>query len=206
MTFPFTVETVTELDPGVSTPDTATSDGRAVCPDCGKDCSINRDGTLRSHKCVNEVPSARTASSRAKKTAKAPDSVHVITTALIAGTVEWGAAQTLARSIPTDYPTARRATDMGNNADDLVKPIVNAIWPELPPGAQKLLLRLADHSELIACLFAWSDYVANLRQFAADERARQEATITPMRTGGEEYGYQGPTDQGAPIFRPAADG
>lgn len=210
MTFPaFTVEEVPDK-PGL--PSTVeyptTSDGKGICPDCGKSCSINRDGTLRSHKCVNEVGSARSASSRAKSHAKAPDSVHVITTALIAGGVEWGAAHALARSIPTDYATARRASDMGNNADDLVKPIVNAIWPELPKGTQKLLLRIADHSDLIACLFAWSDYVAELRSFAQSERERQAADTTPT-TGGADHGYQGPLDIPGPgfePFRPAADG
>lgn len=178
--------------------------GKAHCPDCGKLLTITAKGDLRAHKCVNEVDAQRAASGSKAKAKKAPDGVLKLFIPLTAGAIEWSAAHTLARTIPTSYTRARRAADMGDNDIDLFAPIFHVIWPELPKGAQQLLIRLADHSDLIACAFAWSDYIAGLRRWADDERARVVNEYESGVNGNEQT--TGTPLAGVQPFRPVPNG
>lgn len=193
---------VIEVDPSVASAIDAKADlepgSRQPCPDCGKVLTVTRLGALRSHKCVREIEGGpirrgRRGNGGGRRTA-APKGVYTLAVACGEGVTEYSASRYVARAAECDLNVAKQITKLSNvdgGSDALFGPLINAIWPELPKGAQKTLEAIADHSDLIACAFAWADYMALLRQGIEVLREQNNKS-----EGVGTYGIQGQTVTG----------
>jgi hypothetical protein len=153
-------------------------DGKIDCDACGGRFTKNRDGSIRRHKCadgittVSNVKGTRVSRKGGKK--HAPDAVRKLGVAVIASGVEWSADAVISRAVPcepADVPSELP------DADAMVGPIVDALWPQIPPAAQSALIRIADQSDLIACVFMWMEYGRTLKvwtETARNARIEQE--------------------------------
>jgi hypothetical protein len=47
----------------------------------------------------------------------------------------------------------------------MIGPFVSALWPSIPPGLQKALVRFAEHEDIIAALFAWAEYGQQIKRY-----------------------------------------
>lgn len=161
--------------------------GKELCPDCGKLLSITAAGTLRKHKCVNNISAGGTpvkgtgGNSRAPRN-RTPASVRNLSVAVLAAGVEYTAAASVSRWAgcePREVPT-----DLGDNADVMIGPVLDALWPRLPRRAQRLIKSLADESDLILAALAWWEYGRGLKAWATARAAMNESRETSTR------GYQ----------------
>lgn len=185
-------------------------DGKGPCEFCGGFYTIKADGSLRSHKCTGvdagvidgngEVVETKTRATRAKTgrtRGKPPDNVGRLVGAGVTTSVEFFAKRTVANAAGlavSDVPDEVIAIPDAD-ADAMVKPLLNAVWPKMPDKARKGLIALADHEDLIDCFFAWSDYFKQLRKFTdtvASERKKilaQQAPNTPTLMAESESEY-----------------
>lgn len=157
--------------------DDLTPGSKANCPDCGKLLTVTKAGTIRGHKCVNDVPDdpkSKSALNRNRK--KTPAQVRRLSVALIASGIETGAAHMVGRYVPCD--PAIVPVDL-SDADVMVGPLVDMAWPQLPKRAQSVLKSIADESDLIVAALAWWEWGANLRKWA---RAQHAEHITAHAT------------------------
>lgn len=147
---------------------------RAECPDCGGDFKVNADGSIRSHKCngVRTINATATGdkpkTTRAKRGSKgkAPSKVKTVGSAVIAAGVEAAARQVIARAVPCP-PSAIPEEVVGvPDAMQMVGPLIDALWPQIPAGGQKLIANLADQEELILCVLEWVSWFKTLREWA----------------------------------------
>jgi hypothetical protein len=76
--------------------------------------------------------------------------------------------------VPADLP----------DADVMIGPILDAIWPRMPKEAQRVIKVVADESDLLVAAMAWWEYGTNLRKWADAKQALLENEATPTR------GYQ----------------
>lgn len=164
------VITVHELD----LPDDAATDGKAECPECGGRFTRKKDGGIRSHKCADGITSVDPVKStgRTPRTKKgAPPKVRQLGVATIAAGVEWVSATSVARYVPCEPGQVPAELP---DADMMIGPVIDALWPQVPPGAQKAIIKIADNSDLIACLFAWVEYGRTLKSWANVQHATIE--------------------------------
>lgn len=147
-------------------------DGKAPCPDCGKYYKVSADGSLRAHKCsgVHEV-SASTGEARGRSRAttgrksrkQAPDKVVKLGSDVIATGAEWLAANMIARAV--DCKAKEVPADI-EDSEKMVGPFINAIWPKVPAGGQKLIAEIADQEDLIYACMDWYFWFQGLQQWA----------------------------------------
>jgi hypothetical protein len=131
------------------------------CPDCGKKVTAKQNGELRSHKCEPEHEQlSRPTKDRPSK------NVRNLGIAVLAGGVEYVTSQGVSRYVPC-HPSQVPA-DLGPEAGLMVGPIIDLVWPSIPENAQKILTRIANENELMACFFAWARYFKRMQSFATD--------------------------------------
>jgi len=164
-------------------------DGKGVCPDCGKVLTITQAGKLRSHTCVNDVAQPRASRGATKGKGRIPASVRSLGVAGIAAGVEYASASAVVQRTKCPVETAEKVVDMGADADVMIGPFLDLLWPRIPKSAQKALTSLADEKLLIAAGFAWLTWGRNIKAFVDAETTRQSE--------GEFYGpVSGATHQG----------
>ena len=172
-------------------------DGYGTCPDCAKRLKLKADGGLRSHKCENgddtvtTVTPVKSVTRSRKSRAQAPDKVRTLAVAVLASGIEWTTDTMVSKA--TDIPVAELPDVLDvPDADAMIGPFVNLAWPQIPKGAQKALIELADHEDLIAACFAWWQWAQTVKQFTETVNAaktKREATphgieISEPTTGG----------------------
>lgn len=154
--------------------------GKGVCPDCGKLLTITAEGSLRKHKCINDVSTAGSTSHKGPKVKRprTPTNVRNLGVAVIAGGIEYTAAASVSRwaeckpsEVPAELP----------DADVMIGPILDAIWPRMPKEAQRVIKVIADESDLLVAALAWWEYGTNLRKWAESKKALNETKATPTR-------------------------
>lgn len=155
---------------------------RVPCPECGKTVSVTKAGTLRSHKCesvpangsvATVIRGARSGSKRATKR-QAPPSVRKWGVIGLAYSAEMTAefyvrSATGAKSVPESVTRLPAPQAMCG-------PLIDGVWPQLPPAIQKQIALLADHDELIECMFQWAVYFKGLQAFAREYNSTQNPT------------------------------
>jgi hypothetical protein len=161
--------------------------GKGVCPDCGKLLTITSEGVLRKHKCVNDISTAgkggsHHAGARAKR-ARTPSSVRNLGVAVIAGGVEYAAAASVSRWV--ECPPSEVPSDLPD-ADVMIGPILDAIWPRMPKEAQRVIKVVADESDLLVAAMAWWEYGTGLRKWADSKWVLVENEATPTRGYADE--------------------
>ena len=159
---------------------TVVDDGKL---DCGR-FMPRKDGTIRAHKCIEtatgeEVTTvAQTPHTRVTRKGKgkkhAPENVRRFGVAILASGVEWGATQTVSRAVPMPVSDVPEEVIGLPDADAMIGPILDGLWPQLPPGVQKAIGALADQEELIAALFGWIAYTKAVRSYIESEQDRRE--------------------------------
>jgi hypothetical protein len=166
-------------------------DGKAPCPDCGEYYTVNANGTLRKHNCPgvitvsssgsDEKPKTRAKRGSAKK--QAPDKVKTLGSALIASGAELAARQVFSRAVPCRPDQIPDAVIDVDNPKEMVGPIIDFLWPQLPPGAQKMITNFAEQEDLIYCCIAWWSWFQGLRKWT--ELAAKEVAAANKPTVGE---------------------
>jgi hypothetical protein len=177
---------VTAVSDDVS-PENGTT-GKGACPDCGKLLTITAAGELRKHKCVNDVPTTRNAQGSKAKRPRTPSTVRNLGVALIGAGVEYTTAASVSRWVectPAEVPA-----DLGDDADIMIGPILDAIWPRLPKRGQQIIKSLADESDLIMCGMAWWDWGKALKQWGDMYTATKEAQLEKAPTRGYQDNVQ----------------
>lgn len=154
--------------------------GKETCPDCNKLLTVTAAGTIRKHKCVMDITTggdSHKAGPKAKR-ARTPSSVRNLGVAVIAGAVEYGAAASVSRwadctpkEVPAELP----------DADVMIGPILDAIWPRMPKEAQRAIKLIADESDLLVSAMAWYEYGSNLKKWADAKKVLSENEATPTR-------------------------
>ena len=183
--------------------------GKAACSDCGKLLTITAAGELRKHKCVNDIPTGGTTPAHGPKTKRprTPSTVRNLGVALIGAGVEYGTAASMSRWVechPSEVPA-----DLGDDADIMIGPILDAVWPRLPKRGQQIIKSLADESDLIIAAMAWYEWGKALREwgngYIATKEAQQEKTPSRGYQDGEQIsgsfvgaGATGPIDSFTP--------
>lgn len=177
--------------------------GKGTCPDCNKLLTVTSEGVLRKHKCINDISTTDSSRTGPKgKRARTPASVRNLGVAVIAGGVEYGVAASVSRwaecpprEVPAELP----------DADVMIGPILDAIWPRMPKGAQKVIKVIADESDLLVAAMAWWEYGTKLKAWGEAKKALVENEATPTRGYQDEpiqYAANGQGDSGA--FEPFA--
>jgi hypothetical protein len=168
--------------------------GKSTCPDCGKLLTITAAGELRKHKCVNDISTADSGGgSHHKATVKrprTPSTVRNLGVAIIGAGVEYGTAASLSRWVdchPSEVPA-----DLGDDADVMIGPVLDAIWPRVPKRGQRIIKALADESDLIMCGMAWWEWGKNLKEWGDRYIATREKAETETPTRGFQDGEQIP--------------
>jgi hypothetical protein len=165
-----------EVSPEGGTP------GKAACPDCNKLLTITAAGELRKHKCVNDIPTTRTGASHkgpAAKRPRTPSSVRNLGVALIGAGVEYTAAASVSRWV--ECPASEVPADLGDDADIMIGPVLDAIWPRLPKRGQRVIKALADESDLIMAAMAWYEWGRTLKTWGDRHIATKAAAEKPTR-------------------------
>jgi hypothetical protein len=158
--------------------------GKAVCPDCDKLFTVTAAGEIRKHKCVNDINTGGSTASHGSKAKRprTPLSVRNFGVAIIGAGVEYGAAATVAQwadCSPSEVPT-----DLGENADIMIGPVLDALWPRLPKNAQRVIKNLADESDLLLSAMAWWEWGSTLKKWGDNHIAATEAQKEQVPTRG----------------------
>lgn len=149
-------------------------DGKAPCPDCGNYYAVLKNGSIRNHACIGKVGADGVITVAAKKPTRAqtaaaknaaPTTVRSLGSALIAGGVEWGSVQYMRRAIPCTPEQIPDGIKDVPDADKMVGPFINILWPAIPKGAQNVISKIAEHEDIIAALMLWSDYFGHINGF-----------------------------------------
>lgn len=149
---------------------------KAPCPDCGRPFNVNQDGTIRRHNCPGHIVIEAERVPGQRRTRKvggrkpAPAKVRRLGSAFIASGVEWGAQQTFSRAIPcapADVPA-----DVPD-AEKMIGPFIDLLWPQIPVGAQKVIVNLAEQEDLIVAALAWLEWYRTLAAWARTESDRR---------------------------------
>ena len=177
---------VSTVDDAITVEDSVS--GKSVCPDCGKLLTVTAAGTLRKHKCVNEVSTGNKGNAGNVRVGRprTPTSVRNLSVAVIGAGVEYTAAASVSRWAncdPREVPA-----DLGDDAGIMIGPILDAIWPRLPRRAQKMIKSLADESDLIMAAMAWYEYGNKLKKWGQARVDNSVQVEKPMRgySGGEQ--------------------
>ena len=159
-------------------------DGKAMCPDCGKTLTVTAAGNLRKHKCADGITTVDARQPRkAVARKKAPAGVRRLAVSVIGGTTEWSAGAIVSRRVPCDVDDIPEEVITLPDADAMIGPLVDQAWPQIPPAGQRVLIALSDKEDLIAAVLAWSEYIGQLKRWAAIEHDRRlERTTDSERT------------------------
>lgn len=177
------------------------------CPDCGRTFKVTRAGLIRSHKCVPvaELPEGTPESvmkvvRTARKTTRvnrkvAPPSVRKWGIIGIAAAAESFATQTVVSATGADKHEIPEKVTALPAPEAMCGPIVDNLWPALPPRAQQAIMRIADQDAFIECGLLWYVYMQGLRQWSnefarqhPDHRARKSTQVQQDRQRGKRNG------------------
>jgi len=151
------------------------------CPTCGKSVRVRKDGTLGLHKCEPKPNRGERFLGISNTRPVTPKKVRQFSIAIVATGVESGTAYLLARpfgvepeQVPTDLP----------DAEEMIGPLMDVVWPQIPKGAQNFLSTCADNSDLIACFLAWADWAKTLNSWVQEQRAFQKRLLNERNSSG----------------------
>ncbi len=150
---------------------------KVECPEgCGKTITKNRDGSVRKHKCVGDESTVREVSAGRPKAVRrtkgqAPAKVRQLGVATLAAGIEWGSEKFVEKATGQPVPIladsgdeVRKLTDLPD-ADGMIGPFINLLWPQLPPGIQKTIAAFAEHEDVIAAIFAWLEWAQQIKRY-----------------------------------------
>ena len=199
-----------------------TDDDRVDCPQCGKSVTVNPSGALRKHQCVSadgtvtEVKGKAPKATRATKR-QAPAKVRQLGVAVLGTGIEWG-AEKFVMSV-TDEPVpvigtddtgeARKLTDLPD-ADVMIAPFINLLWPQLPPAVQRTIASMAEHEDVIAAMFAWLEWGQQIKRYTdalTEEKAKERERLADESNDAlypEATGFDNATDGDDSIARTVA--
>lgn len=192
-------------------------DGKSVCPKCGRSFKLKADGTLRAHKCVEgimSVDNVRTVAAKRPRGRKgAPASVRRVGVALLGAGTETLAAVTVSIAVPMARADIPEAVVTLPDADAMIGPIIDRLFPELPKSTQALLQRLSEQEDLIAALFLWAQWTKVVGQYTKEAHAlvveERKTKKSAANSGGNVVPILGPIEgqyAGAQPFYPVSDG
>ena len=151
------------------------------CEVCGRSVRVRKDGALSRHKCEPKAQRGNRFEHLPQRGARAPRKVHDFLVTVVAWGVEEGSAHALARPFgvdPDDVPTELP------DAEGMVGPPIDLLWPNIPDSAQAFISACADNSDLIACVLAWGDWLRILGKWTRDQRAYQQSLAEQERQHG----------------------
>lgn len=163
-----------QLSPAPETGSPEPIDGKLPCPDCGTYYAVTAAGNLRKHKCPGAIivePPRKSRKLTATRAKQAPEKVRKLGVALIATGVESATAVVVAQAIPCKTWQIPEKVKELPDAEAMIAPLINAAWPTLPAGAQKVLANIAEQEDLIAAAFLWGEWFMTLKKWSADARA-----------------------------------
>lgn len=169
---------------------------KGACLECGKTLTINANGDIRAHKCVNDVASSPKATVSNKRSKKMPPSVKKLGVNLVASGVELGATTLVVKATELPSSQVEHVTELPD-PNVMIGPFLEFLWPQMPKGAQRVLTSLADESDLILAAIAWWGYGSRLKRFTQDNAV----TTTKGNDNGQ---VSGPNDEvgGSVAFLP----
>jgi hypothetical protein len=151
------------------------------CETCGRSVRVRKDGTLGKHNCIPKAQRGNRFTHLPERRKTAPTKVRDFAITIVAWGVEEGSARALARpfdvdpdDVPTDLP----------DAEGMLGPPLDLLWPNIPDNAQKFIAACADNSDLIACVLAWGDWMRTLGKWTRDMRAYHQQLVEQERQSG----------------------
>lgn len=161
-------------------------DGKLACGKCGRSFKPKADGTLRAHKCVEGVTtvSTRVGVPKRGKRKGAPQSVRRMGVALIGAGTETLASLSVATFVPMPRADIPEKVTTLPDADAMIGPIIDRLFPELPKSTQLLLQRLAEQEDLIAAMFLWVQWSKAIADYtrAAHDLVQEQKNATTRTT------------------------
>jgi len=143
-----------------------------TCEICGRDrIRIRKDGLLATHKCVPKATRGNRFDELPSRTSVAPSKVRKFGIAIIGYAVEEGAAAVLARPFGTDPDDV--PSDLPD-ANAMIGPPLDIIWPSIPKAAQQFLEKCADNADLIDCAIMWIEWSRTLSKWTREQRSFQQ--------------------------------
>lgn len=203
----------TPTNVGELTPD---DDGKAECPSCGKRYKVSANGSLRSHNCdgIRSVAAGtkptRTGVPRKARTKGAPPSVRRMGVALLGAGAETMAGISIATYVPMPRSDVPDEVVTLPDADLMIGPIIDRIFPELPKGAQAFVKMLSEQEDLIAAAFMWAAWSKQLKDYAdvMHEQNRPKAKASQRKDSDNVVSISRPSEPtlyaGVEPFQPVA--
>lgn len=154
---------------------------QVACEVCGKTVRVRRDGELSKHKCEPKAQRGNRFDHLPDRRSATPRKVRDFGITVLAWTVEEGSAHVLARPFdadPDDVPTELP------DAEGMIGPPLDLLWPNIPDSAQKFIAACADNSDLIACALAWGDWIRTLGKWTNDMRKYQQSLSSQENISG----------------------
>ena len=158
---------------------------RVPCPECGKTVSVTKAGALRGHKCdATGSVLVKTARSGARKTAKAtPVNVKKWSIRGLTLLAEYSAESVIVSTTGADRKEIPDAVTALPNPDKMIGPVVDLIWPTIPPSVRNKIATLLEHDAMIEACMYWYMYSQTLKEWS-DEYRSGHPTM-PVRNGAE---------------------
>lgn len=154
---------------------------QVVCEICGRTVRVRKDGELSRHKCEPKAARGNRFTHLPERRNTSPRKVREFGITVLAWAVEEGSAHALARpfgvdsdDVPTELP----------DAEGMIGPPFDLLWPNIPDSAQKFIAACADNSDLIACALAWGDWVRTLGKWTSDMR-KYSQSLGQENSGGQ---------------------
>jgi hypothetical protein len=151
------------------------------CEICGRNVRVRKDGTLSKHVCNPKAARGNRFDHLPERRNTAPRKVRDFTITIAAWAVEESSARVLARpfgvdsdDVPTELP----------DAEGMLGPPLDLVWPSLPDSAQKFIAACADNSDLIACALAWGDWLHTIGKWTSDMRKYQQTLVEQEKQNG----------------------
>lgn len=154
---------------------------QVACERCGKTVRVRKDGLLSTHKCEPKAQRGNRFDHLPERRSSTPRKVRDFGITVLAWTVEEGSARVLAKPFganPDDVPSELP------DAEGMIGPPLDIIWPHIPDPAQKFIEAVADNSDAIACALAWGEWLRTLSKWTSDMRKYQHSLAEQERQSG----------------------
>lgn len=148
------------------------------CETCGKSVRVRKDGYLSVHRCEPKAGRGDRFTDLPKRKRTTPPKVRDFGINVLAWAVEEGSARAVARPFgvdPADVPSELP------DAEGMLGPPLDLLWPSIPESAQKFIAACADNSDLIACALAWGDWLNVLGKWTREQRAINQQLAEQQR-------------------------
>src|SRR5882672_2833401 len=170
-------------------PEETVDDGKGACSDCGKRFKLKANGEVRAHNCDGTRSVAVNAKPVGSRTAKrtrskgAPPSVRRMGVALLGAGIETMASVSVATYVPMPRSEIPEPVTTLPDADAMIGPVLDRLWPEVPKGMQGLLQRLAEQEDLIAAMFLWIQWSKTVKDYSVEMREERRAREKKAKGG-----------------------